>query len=93
VAGLIPSVTHFTKDCRLDPKNKQNQKGTPSAGKDSKTSNLHLKDAIRDVLNEPAEKGHKAKKKRNRGDKSESESDSESDHSSDDVHPKGKPRK
>ena len=88
------SLTHFTKDCRLDPKNKKNQKdASSSARKDSKTSNLHLKDAIRDVLNEPAEKGPKAKKKRNRGDKSESESDSESDHSSDDIHPKGKSRK
>jgi hypothetical protein len=49
------SLTHFTKDCKLDPKNQKNKssKGTSSL----KTSNLHLKDAIRDVLNEPAEKG------------------------------------
>ena len=87
------SLTHFTKDCRLDPKNKKNQKDTSSAAKSSKTSNLHLKDAIRDVLNEPAEKKPKANKKRNRKDKSESESDSESDHSSNDIHPRIGPMK
>ncbi len=87
------SLTHFTKDCRLDPKNKKNQKGKSSAGRDSKTSNLHLKDAIRDVLNEPAEKGEKASKKRNRRRDESPESGEESTHSSDDIHPRGKPRK
>jgi hypothetical protein len=61
------SLTHFTKDCRLDPKNKWNQKSNSSGGKGSKTSNLHLKDALRDVLNEPAEKGRKASKKKRKG--------------------------
>jgi hypothetical protein len=87
----MKSLTHSSKDCSLDPKNK---KSKSSAGRNSKTSNLHLKDAIRDVLNEPAEKGPKASKKRSRRrDKSDTESGEESDHSSDDVHPRGKPRK
>ena len=86
------SLTHFTKDCRLDPKNKGNQKSNSSGGKGSKTSNLHLKDALRDVLNEPAEKKRKASKKKRKGD-SDTESGEESSHSSDDVHAKIRPRK
>jgi hypothetical protein len=90
----MKSLTHSSKDCSLDPKNKKNQKSKSSAGRNSKTSNLHLKDAIRDVLNEPAEKGPKASKKRSRRrDKSDTESGEESDHSRDDIHPRGKPRK
>ena len=77
----------------MDPKNKKNQKGGSSVGKGSKTSNLHLKDAIRDVLNEAAEKGRKANKKKSHRERSDTESGEESDHSSDDIHPKGKPRK
>ena len=87
------SLTHFTKDCRLDPKNKWNQKSNSSGGKGSKTSNLHLKDALRDVLNEPAEKGRKASKKKRKGG-SDTKSGEESDQSSDDIHPRRlKPRK
>ena len=86
------SLTHFTKDCRLDPKNKLNQKSNSSGGKGSKTSNLHLKDALRDVLNEPAEKGRKASKKKRKGG-SDTESGEESSHSSDDIHAKIRPRK
>ena len=59
-----------------------------------KTSNLHLKDALRDVLNEPpAEKGRKARKKKRKGDSSDSESGEESSHESDEVHAKIRPRK
>ena len=61
------SLTHSTKDCKYDPKNKMNQKSSSYVGKGSKTSNLHLKDALRDVLNEPAEKGQKASKKKRKG--------------------------
>ena len=83
------SLTHFTKDCKYDPKNKMNQKSNSSG---SKSSNLHLKDALRDVLNEPAEKGRKASKKKRKGG-SDTESGEESDHSSDEIHPRVKPRK
>jgi hypothetical protein len=86
------SLTHSSKDCYLDPQNK----GKGSKGKGTKTSNLHLKNAIREVLNEPAEKAPKKDKKRKhkqRRDTSESESGEESDDSRDDDHPKGKPRK
>jgi hypothetical protein len=79
----------------LDPKNKGNQKSKSSGGKGSKTSNLHLKDALRDVLNEPAGKKRKARKKKRKGDDSDTESgeESESSNMSDDVHAKIRPRK
>ena len=86
------SLTHFTKYCKYDPKNKMNQKSISSVGKGSKTSNLHLKDALRDVLNEPKEKGRKASKKKRKGG-SDTESGEESSHSSDDIHPKLRPTK
>ncbi len=76
----------------MDPKNKGNQKSNSSGGKGSKTSNLHLKDALRDVLNEPADKKRKASKKKRKGD-SDTESGEESSHSSDDIHAKIRPRK
>ena len=77
------SLNHLTKDCKLDPESKS-YKG--------KSTNLHIKSAIREVLNEPAEKP-KASNKRKRRDKSDTESGKESDHSSDDMHAKGWPRK
>jgi hypothetical protein len=78
----------------LDPKNKGNQKSKSSGGKGSKTSNLHLKDALRDVLNEPAGKKRKASKKKRKGDSdTESGEESESSNMSDDVHAKIRPRK
>ena len=84
------SLTHSAKECRLDPKSPSYK---PFKGKGPKTSNLHIKDALREVLDEPAEKGPKKDKKRKhkqRKDRSESESgEEESDHSSDDCHPHG----